>query len=127
MSRRSRNWRYLLLFLVAALLPWKLAVACSQLDCMTDTMCCCADTVVLCPQSACGSVAGCCLATAGPSPTADKSHALLHRSGGDPPVLPRLLILAPISLPATNGPLDRRRTQLVSSSDIYLRTNRLRL
>lgn len=127
MSRRGRNWRYLLLFVAAALLPWKLAAACSQLDCMTDTECCCADTVAPCPQSVCGSAAGCCLAMAGPSPTTEKSHALLQRSNGDPPALPRVSIPAAISPSATGGPFDRRQIRLVSSSDIYLRTNRLRL
>lgn len=128
----SRFW--LVLFLAASLLPWRVAFACAHETQVVHQRCCCKDTVTRCPKIKTGTASCCSIVAVPAQQLADSdSQVLPSADGGKDGKLPALP-------PATSGPstswafapiLSRhvRPTDVfgLQGSDLYLQTARLRL
>ena len=126
----SRFW--LVLFLAASLLPWRVAFACAHEAQVVHQRCCCKDAVTRCPKIKTGA-ASCCTIVAVPAQQLADTQVLPSPDGGKDGKSPALL-------PATSGPStswafapvlarEVRPTDVpgLQGSDLYLQTARLRL
>lgn len=127
----SRFW--LVLFVAASLLPWRVAFACSHDAQVLHQRCCCKDAVTRCPKIKTGK-AGCCTLVAVPTQQLGDPESLAQlspdtskngKSPAPPPSLPTLVA------PWTEQPIARSATiseaPWLQGSLIYLQTARLRL